>query len=234
MSEVDYVATFHREAKALGPIALGSVDEIMDSLQQRCLDANSSVKSDTDEVKSDLESEANRGDDSDPDDWEILLDDKIDMIKARSADRWEDLRTFGKNRIRELPQRLRPSAARAYGGSLNAVARFVDNSIRWLTGALDTVAEWIKQAWEKIKEWASATENWVEETYNTIHGWFGAYVDRFGEPCSPRPSSTTTVPLRSTKGLPDLESITARLEKVGLDRFLLVKKGDEWVVQLSL
>ncbi|KAK0638224.1 hypothetical protein DIS24_g10024 [Lasiodiplodia hormozganensis] len=232
LSEVDHVATFHREAKALGPIAYRSAKDVFDDLEQHCVDANAGVKGDTDEVKSDMESQANN--DADPEDWEQTLDEKIDTMKARSADRWEELRSFGKRRIRELPQNLRPPAARAYGGSLSAIAQFVDNSIRWLMDAIDTISEWFQQAWAKIKEWASAAQNWFEKALDTIKGWFGAYVDRFGEPCSPRPSSTTTVPLRSAKGLPDLESITARLEKVGLDRFLLVRKGDEWVVQLSL
>lgn len=204
----------------------------MQALEQRCLDTSKGVKSDTDEVKSDMESQASK--DANQDDWEQLLDEKIDMMKARSAERLEDLREFGKRRIKELPERLRPAAARAYIGGLNAIASFAQNSISWLTAAMDTVSQWYQHARAKVREWASATKNWFEAAYNTIRGWFGAYFDRFGEPCSPRPSSTTTVPLRSAKGLPDLESITARLEKVGLDRFLLVRKGDEWVVQLSL
>lgn len=232
MSEVDHVATFHREAKALGPHTYDSAHEIMKDLEQHCLDASKGVKSDTDEVKSDMESQASNN--AAPEDWEQLLDEKIDMMKARSAERWEDLRSVSKHYISKLPERLRPAAARAYGGGLNAVMDFVQKSISWLMGAIDTVSQWYQQAWAKIKQWAYATKQWFEGAYATIRGWFSGSVDRFDKPFSPRPSSTTTVPLRSAKGLRDLESITARLEKVGLDRFLLVRKGDEWVVQLSL
>ncbi|KAF4545928.1 uncharacterized protein LTHEOB_4580 [Lasiodiplodia theobromae] len=229
---LDHVATFRREAMALSPHTYDSTHEIMQALEQHCLNASKDVKSDTDEVRSEMESRASK--DADRDEWEQLLDEKIDMLKNRSAERWDDLRSFGKRRIRELPERLQTAAARAYIGGLNAVMQFVHNSVQWLGGAVDTVSQWYRQAWAKIKEWEYATKNWFEGAYNTIRGWFSAYIDRFGEPCSPRPNRTTTVPLHSAKGLPDLENITARLEKVGLDRFLLVKKGDEWVVQLSL
>jgi len=230
LSDIDYAATFYKEARTLGPAAFNDASTEFREMEDRIHVSNNATKLNCDKVKNDLESLANSGDAGSKEEWENQFDSSWDDLEKKTMDKLGELKTWGKTKIQGMPQRLRPTAAKAFTGGAGAVVSFLGKAIDWLKGAIDTVTEWVKNAWAKISQWASATADWFTGAWNTIKGWFSvAYTE-----VTRMPSTDDGAAMSNPGGLNSLlklESIANKLQKVGLDRFTLVRHESGWLIE---
>jgi hypothetical protein len=179
LSNIDYRATFHKEARALGLAVFNDSSQQMKQLKDRLQLSNEKTKVNCDVIMTNMESVANSPASQDKKAWEAQINNYMDYLKGEYNKEIVELRVWAKERIKGMPQKLRPVAARSFSGGANAVFQFFTNALGWLGGALDslkaaitTTVTRVKNAWGKIKQWANSVKNWFVGAWNTIQVWF--------------------------------------------------------------
>lgn len=171
LNDINYHGSFMKKAGRHRNVT--AVLHSFTELENRTLRGNEEVEEQFKKCNQRMEKFQNTPDGQDKRSWETELDKIIDEQIVISNKHWEQLRVDGRSIISKMPEDMRDSAARMYGGALGAIADFYRKGVDWLKGALQSVLEWLKKAWEKIKELARQVGNWFVGAWNAIKKVFG-------------------------------------------------------------
>ncbi|KAJ5689919.1 hypothetical protein N7462_004311 [Penicillium macrosclerotiorum] len=101
-------------------------------------------------------------------DWKSFLDEEVKNQKNEGNKRWDDLKHFGVDKIKQLPESLRSAIVQVYSAMLVAIAKLTGNIVDWLRDATNKVTQFIRMIMEKIKEFAGKVVEWCSNTSNLI------------------------------------------------------------------